>query len=186
MIKTHASKSNSMIILIILILLDLLTIVGVTECHYLPPQVRRDDRQEFHVDSSGEGSITNVYLSGVQMMTQGSAFHSQSQSVKSDTMMAAMMMLIMQDLDGSSEKMPLFMAAMMAGDSDAIMMIPLMMRFFSEPKSSLPASTTTTLSSDMRTTSAVSIVTSTVPPHICRMCGEEKGSSISKVRMIIV
>ena len=169
-----------MIILTIRVLLDLLTIVRVTECHYLPPQVRRDGKQ-FHVDSSGVGSITNVYISGTQMMTQGSAFHSQSQSVKSDSMMAAMMMLMMQELDGSSEKMPLFMAAMVAGDSDAKMMIPMMMQFFSAPKFASTVSTTTTLSSDTRTTSAVSILTSTVPPHICRMCGEEKGSTISKV-----
>ena len=174
-----------MIILTIHILLDLLTIVRVTECHNFSPQVQRDGRQ-FHVDSSGAGSITNVYISGTQMMTQGSTFHSQSKSVKSDTMMVAMMMLMMQEFDGSFKKMPLLMAAMTAGDSDAKMMIPLMMQFFSEPKSALSASTTTTLSSDIRTTSAVSILTSTVSSHICRMCGEEKGSSISKVRMIIV
>ena len=141
--------------------------------------MRRNGKQ-FNVDTSGAGSITNVYISGSMMGTQGSSFHSQSESSTSDSMMVVMMMLMMHDQDGSSEKMPLLLA-MMAGDSDAIMMIPFMMQFFSEPKSSLPASTTTTLSSDMRTTSAVSIVTSTVHPHICRMCGEEKGSSISKV-----
>ena len=147
--------------------------------------MRRDGRQ-FNVDSSGAGSITNVYITDTQMMTQGSAFHSQSQSVKSDKMMAAMMMLIMHDQDRSSG-MPLLLAMMAAEDSDTMMMIQIMM-LLHPPKTTTTTTdtTTTTLSSDIRTTSAVSILTSTVSPHICRMCGEEKGSSISKVRMIIV
>ena len=160
--------------------MDLLAIFGVTRGHY----VRRDGRQ-FNVDSSGAGSITNVYITDTQMMTQGSAFHSQSQSVKSDKMMAAMM-LIMHDQDRSSV-MPILLAMMAAEDSDTMMMIQIMM-LLHPPKTTTTTTdtTTTTLSSDIRTTSAVSILTSTVPSHICRMCGEEKGSSISKVRMIIV
>ena len=151
--------------------MDLLAIFGVTRGHY----VRRDGRQ-FNVDSSGAGSITNVYITDTQMMTQGSAFHSQSQSVKSDKMMAAMMMLIMHDQDRSSG-MPLLLAMMAAEDSDTMMMIQIMM-LLHPPKTTTTTTdtTTTTLSSDIRTTSA-----STVSPHICRMCGEEKGSSISKV-----
>ena len=165
---------------LIQIFLHLLSVAGVTRGHY----VRRNGKQ-FNVDTSGAGPITNVYISGSMMGTQGSSFHSQSESSTSDSMMVVMMMLMMHDQDGSSEKMPLWLA-MMARNSDANMMIPFMMQFFSAPKSALSASTTTTLSSDIRTTSAVSIVTSTMSPHICRMCGEEKGSSISKVRMIIV
>ena len=171
-----------MYLCLVQILMDLLAIFGVTRGHY----VRRDGRQ-FNVDSSGAGSITNVYITDTQMMTQGSAFHSQSQSVKSDKMMAAMMMLIMHDQDRSSGKMPLLLAMMAAEDSDTMMMIQIMM-LLHPPKTTTTTTdtTTTTLSSDIRTTSAVSILTSTVPSHICRMCGEEKGSSISKVRMIIV